>query len=176
MSDISGPMRKIIDRIYVGGDEGVEKAKERGFSRLCACKDGPDGHRAMLGYTTLAAPHDAEYLFASRGHVGAMNVVDNDDVSMISDEVVRKALRWVKKEWDAGRTIYFHCNHGHERGPVMAMMFMRTIGEMPYPFTVAKRIFHSLYERLDMRGSGMLYKARELWKELPGLYGGQEKA
>lgn len=169
---LQGPMRKIIDRIYVGGDEGVEKAKERGFSRLCACKDGPDGHRALLGYTELGAPKGPEYLFASRGHVGAMNVLDNDDPDMIANEMIFDALRWAKKEYDAGRTLYIHCNHGHERGPVTAMMFMRAIGELPHPFTVAKRVFHTLYERLDLRGAGMLFKARELWKELPGLFNG----
>jgi len=170
-------MQKIIDRIWAGGDEGVQKAKSRGFSHLACCKDGPDGHRAMLGYESLGAPKGPEYLFASRGHWAAMNVIDNDDVSMIDSDMVLTGLRWAKKEYDAGRTIFFHCNHGHERGPSTALMFLRAIGEMPYPFSVAKRIFHGLYDKFDVRGTGMLYKAHELWKELPGLFNGrQEKA
>jgi len=167
-------MEKVIDRIYSGGDEGVERAKARDMSRVCACKDGPDGHRAMLGYTTLGAPQGSEYLYASRGHWFAMNVVDNDDPDMIANDIIFATIRWAKKEYDAGRTLYFHCNHGHERGPVTAMMFMRAIGEMPYPFTVAKRMMKGLYSKLDMRASGMMYKARELWNELPHLLEGKK--
>lgn len=163
-------MEKIIDRIWVGSDLSVPKAKERGFTRLCACKDGTDGHRAMLGYTELAAPHGPEYLFAARGDWGAMNVIDNDDPTMIANEMIFDALRWAKKKYDSGKTILFHCNHGHERGPNMALMFLRAIGEMPYTFTGAKRVFHALYEPFDLRATGMLYKTRELWQTLPGLF------
>jgi hypothetical protein len=163
-------MEEIVKRIWVGGDKDVAKAKERGYSRLCACKDGPDGHRAMLGYTTLGAPKGPEYLFASKGNWGAMNVIDNDDPSMIANEMIFDALRWAKRQYDAGKTILFHCNHGHERGPTTALMFLRAIGEMPYTFTGAKKVFHSLYEPFNVRGTGMLYKARELWNELPRLF------
>lgn len=162
-------MEQIIKRIYAGSDDDVPEAKRRGYSRLGACKDGPDGHRAMLGYTTLGAPTGPEYLFATKGHWAAMNVIDNDDPSMIANEMIFDALRWAKKEYDAGRTILFHCNHGHERGPTMALMFLRMIGEMPYTFTGAKRVYHALYEPFDVRGTGMLNKARELWNMLPGL-------
>jgi hypothetical protein len=163
-------MEKIIDGIYVGSDKDVAEAKRRGYSRLCACKDGPDGHRAMLGYRELSAPRGPEYLFAERGHWGAMNVIDNDDPSMIADSMIFQALRFAKKERDAGKTILFHCNHGHERGPTMAFMFMRTIGEMPYSFTGAKRVFHVLYEPFDVQGKGLLVKAHELWGRLSQFF------
>lgn len=164
-------MEKIIDRVWVGSDKDVSKAKQRGFSRLCACKDGPDGHRAMLGYTTLGAPKGPEYLFASQGNWGAMNIVDNDDPDMIADKMIFEALRWAKKQYDAGNTILFHCNHGHGRGPSTALMFLRAIGELPHPFTVAKKVFKTLYEPIDLKNTGMLYKARELWQRLPKLFG-----
>jgi hypothetical protein len=165
-------MKKIIDGIYVGSDADVAEAKRRGFSRLCACKDGLDGHRAMLGYRELSAPQGPEYLFAEREHWAVMNVVDNDDPSMIADSMIFQALRFAKKERDEGRTLLFHCNHGHERGPTMALMFMRAIGEMPYTFSGAKRVFHSLYEPFDVRGKGMLVKAHELWATLPKFFKG----
>ena len=163
-------MENIIDGIYVGSDKDVSEAKRRGYSRLCACKDGPDGHRAMLGYRELAAPKGPEYLFAERGSWGAMNVVDNDDPSMIADSMIFDALRFAKKEHDLGKSILFHCNHGHERGPTMALMFMRAAGEMPYTFTGAKRVFHTLYKSFDVRGKGMLIKAHELWDTLPTFF------
>jgi hypothetical protein len=163
-------MENIIPKIYVGSDKDVAKAKERGYSRVCACKDGPDGHRAMLGYETLGAPRGPEYLFAVKPHWAAMNVVDNDDPSMISNKMIFAALRWAKKEYDAGKTILFHCNHGHERGPTTAFMFMRAIGEMPQGFLRAEKIFKTLYPPFDLKGKGMLVKARELWKELEHFF------
>lgn len=162
-------MEKIIDRIYVGSDDDVAKAKERDYTRLACCKDGPDGHRAMLGYTSLGAPKDDDYLFASRKHWGAMNCIDHEDVDFIPTEMIFKALKWVKKEYDSGRTILFHCNHGHSRGPTTALMFLRAIGEMPSGFNSSVKIYRKLYPTYDPQ-IGMWRKARMLWGELQTLF------
>lgn len=162
-------MEKIIDRIYVGSDKDVAKAEERGYSRLTCAKDGPDGHRAMLGYTTMGAPKDDDYLFASRKHWGAMNCIDTNDPDMIPQEMLFEGLQWAKKEYDAGRTILFHCNAGHSRGPTTALMFLRAIGEMPNGFTESLKIYRKLYPPYDPN-SGMKQKAHMLWKELPTLF------
>ncbi len=162
-------MEKIIDRIYVGGDQDVDKAKERDYSRLAACKDGIDGHRAMLGYDTMGAPKGDDYLFASKKHWGAMNCIDVKDVDMIPDKMIFAALKWAKKEYDAGRTILFHCNAGHSRGPTTCLMFMRAIGEFPQSYNRARRIFHDLYPPYDPE-IGMKQKAFMLWDELPNLF------
>lgn len=159
-------MEKIIDQIYVGSDKDVEKAEERGYSRLTCAKDGPDGHRAMLGYDTMGAPKGGDYLFASKGHWGAMNCIDVDDVDMLPTKMFVAGLDWAKKEYDAGRTILFHCNAGHSRGPTTCLMFLRAIGEMPSGFTSSVRIFRSLYPPYDP-GVGMKDKAHMLWEELP---------
>jgi hypothetical protein len=42
-------MEEVIPRLFVGGDKDVAEAKKRGYARLTAAKDGPDGHRAILG-------------------------------------------------------------------------------------------------------------------------------
>lgn len=162
-------MEKIIDRIYVGSDEDVVKAKERGYSRLTCAKDGPDGHRAMLGYETLGAPKGDDYLFASRGHWGAMNCIDHKDVEFIPTKMILAGLKWAKKEYDAGHTILFHCNHGHSRGPTTALMFLRAIGEMPHGFTESLKIYRTLYPPFDPQ-TGMKQKAHMLWKELATLF------
>jgi hypothetical protein len=163
-------IKKIIDRVYVGSDEGVTEAKKRGYSRICCCKDGPDGHRALLGYTTLGAPSGPEYLFASRGNVGAMNLIDNGDETMIADDMVFAALRFAKREWDAGRTLFFHCNHGFERGPTMAMMFLRAIGELPQTLIGAKRVYGTLYPDFSNKREGLILKLKSLWGALPNLF------
>ena len=163
-------IKKVLERVYVGNDEGVAEAKRRDYSRICACKDGLDGHRAMLGYKTMGAPQGPEYLFASRGHWGAMNIVDNGDESMISDEMIFAALRFAKKEWDAGRTLFFHCNHGFERGPTTAMMFLRAIGELPQTLIGAKRVFGQLYPDFSNKREGLVLKLKKLWPILPALF------
>lgn len=162
-------MEKIVDQIYVGSDKDVEKAKERDYSRLAACKDGPDGHRAMLGYDSMGAPKGDDYLFASKGHWGAMNCIDVKDADFIPDKMIFAALKWAKKEYDAGRTILFHCNAGHSRGPTTALMFMRAIGEMPSGYNSSVKIFRSLYPPYSPE-VGMKQKAFMLWEELPKLF------
>jgi hypothetical protein len=162
-------VEKIIDRIYVGSDKDVEKAKERDYTRLTCAKDGPDGHRAMLGYESLGAPKGDEYLFASKKHWGAMNCIDVKDMDMIPDKMIFQALKWAKKEYDAGRTILFHCNQGHSRGPTTCLMFLRAIGEMPNKFNQSVKIFRSLYSPYDPE-VGMKQKAYMLWDELPKLF------
>lgn len=163
-------IKKVLDRIYVGSDDGVAEAKRRGMSRVCCCKDGPDGHRALLGYTTLGAPHTSEYLFAQRGNVGAMNIIDNGDETMIADSMIFDALRFAKREYDAGRTLFFHCNHGFERGPTMAMMFLRAIGEINPTLIGAKRVFGQLYPDFSNKREGLILKLKKLWPVLPTLF------
>lgn len=162
-------MENIIDRIWVGSDKDVEKAKERGYSRLTCAKDGPDGHRALLGYDTMGAPKGENYLFASKGHWGAMNCIDVDDVDMLPTKMFIEGLTWAKKEYDAGRTILFHCNAGHSRGPTTALMFLRAIGEMPHGFTQSLKIYRKLYPPYDP-GVGMKDKAHMLWDDLTTLF------
>lgn len=164
-------IKKVYDRLFVGDDDGVPEAKRRGMSRLCACKDGPDGHRALLGYTTLGAPQNSEYLFAQRGHVAAMNIIDNGDEDMIDPKMVEDGLNFAKSEYDAGRTLFIHCNHGQERGPSMALMFMRAMGWLKAPTIIgAKRWFKSLYPDYNGKREGIEKVMEDLWNELPTLF------
>jgi hypothetical protein len=162
-------IKKILDRVYVGDDDGVPEAKRRGYTRICCCKDGPDGHRALLGYTTLGAPQNSEYLWAQRGHVGAMNLIDNGDETMIADEMIFTALRFAIREYRMGRTLFFHCNHGFERGPTMALMFLRAIGEISPTLIGAKRVFGQLYPDFTNKREGLVLKLKKLWTVLPTL-------
>ena len=83
--------------------------------------------------------------------------------------MILAGLKWAKKEYDAGRTILFHCNAGHSRGPTTAFMFLRAIGEMPHGFIESMKIFRKLYPEYSP-GIGMKQKAQELWRELPTLF------
>lgn len=164
-------IEEIIKRLYVGDKEGIPIAERRGYSILAACKDGSsDCHRAVLGYTTLGAPKDANYYFyrSDKKHM-ALNLIDVDDPDMIPHEAVDAGLKFIKERYDAGDTVFSHCIAGHTRGPTMMLMFLRTIGEMPDSFLTSEKKFRTLYSEYDP-GKGMRMHARERWKELPQFF------
>ena len=158
-------MKQVIPRLYVGSDADVPEAKKRGYARLTAAKDGPDGHREILGYTTMGAPKGKDYLFARDGDHAAMNLIDVDDPDFIPEKMILQGIEFAQEMWAQGKKILIHCNAGHSRGPTTAMMFMRSIGELPQPFNRAKKIFKALYGPFDP-GQGMLYTAHKMWNEI----------
>jgi len=162
-------MEQVISNLYVGGDKDVPEAKKRGYARLAATKDGIDSHRSMLGYTGRSAPKGDEYLYARRGDVMALNLIDVDDPEMIPWEMLEAGIKFVAEMLQAGKKILVHCNAGHSRGPTTAFMAMRAIGELPQPFNRARHIFKTLYEPFSP-GHGMETKAREHWLELENKY------
>jgi hypothetical protein len=158
-------MEQVIPKLYVGSDADVPEAKRRGYARLTAAKDGPDGHREILGYKTMGAPKGKDYLFARKGDHAAMNLIDVDDPQFIPEEMILKGIAFAQEMWKEGKTILIHCNAGHSRGPTTAMLFLRSIGELPQPFNRARKIYKALYPPFDP-GHGMEYIARKLWDEI----------
>ena len=162
---------EVIDRLYVGDKEAVPTAEKRGMSILAACKDGSiDCHRAVLGYTTLGAPKDRNYYSVQKDskHM-ALNLIDTDDVNFIPDTVINAGLEFLKERYAAGKKVFSHCVAGHSRGPTMAMMFMRTIGELPHGFQTSEKVFKTLYSPYSP-GRGMREYARERWAALPTFF------
>ena len=90
-------MENIIRGLYVGSDKDVPTAKARIYARLCACKDGEDSHRSMLGYTTMSAPEGKNYLTVRDGDVMALNLIDVDDPEMIPDKVLDEGLMFIRE-------------------------------------------------------------------------------
>jgi len=161
---------EVIKRLFVGGDEQYEKVKDKpGWSWLRAAKYGPGGHQQTLNYHTLAAPPGKDYLWVRRGNLFAMNLIDVDDPAFIPDELLRKGLEFINERMNAGDKVFVGCNSGHSRGPTMAFLYLRTIGELDQPFNRAKHIFKTIYPPFD-EGSGMEFHARRLWDELKGIY------
>jgi hypothetical protein len=161
-------MEETINRLYVGGDRDYEKLQGRaGWSFLRTCKEGPGGHRSLLGYTTLGAPKGANYLWIRRGNVMALNLLDLDDPAYISEEMVKKGLEFIDERLNAGDKVLVACNAGHSRGPSMALMYMRRIGELPDGFRNGYRIFKTLYPKYDP-GQGMLHFVKSHYNALKG--------
>jgi hypothetical protein len=164
-------LEQIIPRLWVGDEEAVPEANRRNYSILAACKDGSsDCHRAVLKYSSLAAPHDANYYFyrSDKKHL-ALNLIDSEDVNFIPDEAINAGLRFIKERYDAGDKVFVHCISGHSRSTTLALMFLRAIGEMPYTFKRAEHIFKTLYSHYDP-GKGMRDYARNHWEELPTFF------
>lgn len=155
-------MEEIIKRLYVGSDDDVATAKARGYARLACCKDGPAGHRTMLGYTALGAPKGKDYLFARKGDWMALNLVDSPEPTMIPDKVIDAGLEFIKEQMDRGNKILVHCNAGHSRGPSMAMLYLHSIGELSQGYNRALHIFKTLYPKYNP-GHGMEYHVRTRW-------------
>ena len=162
---------EVLDRLYVGDEEAVPEANRRGYSILAACKDGSsDCHRAVLGYTTLGAPKDKNYYFVQKDskHM-ALNLIDTEDAAFIPDTVVNAGLQFLKEEYTAGKKVFSHCIAGHSRGPTMAMMFMRVIGELPHGFATSEKVFRTLYPHYSPN-TGMRVYARARWSDLPTFF------
>lgn len=156
-------MEQIIDNLYVGSDEDVTAAKEKGFSRLACCKEGEDGHRHMLGYTEQGAPKGKDYLFARRGKWMALNLIDVDQYTMIPDEVIDAGLAFIAEQLDEGNKILVHCNAGMSRGPSMALMYLRKVGQYPnISFARGMHMFKALYPKYSP-GLGMEHHVRSRW-------------
>ena len=138
-------MEEIIKGLYLGDETGVPEAKRRGYSILSCCKDGPQSHRSLLRYTTHAAPKNSEYLFAKRGKIAALNLIDSDDPDMIPDAVIDAGLGFIKEQMDKGNKIFVHCNAGHSRSPSLVMLYLHSIGELSQGYQRAKYVFKTIY-------------------------------
>ena len=162
-------MEEIIRGLYLGDDDDVAKAKERGYARLCCCKDGIDSHRSMLGYTELGAPKGKDYLFARKADVLALNLIDSPDPEFIPDEVIDEGLKFIKEMQDKHRILLVHCNAGHSRSASIVLAYLHAVGEMPQGFVGAERMFRTIYKKYSP-GTGMRAHIRTRWRELPNFF------
>jgi hypothetical protein len=151
--------------LFVGSDSDDQDAAKRGYAILSACKDGPWGHRSALGYKERGAPKGNQYYYAVRGKRMVLNLIDLDDPNFIPEEAIFPALRFINKHLKAGDKVLVHCNAGRSRAPTIALLFLRTIGEMPSGFGTSEKVFRALYPEYDP-GVGMRTFARAHWGEL----------
>lgn len=164
-------MEEIYSRIYVGGDEDYLKVKgKEGWSWLRCAKYGPDGHRELLGYTSRRAPAGPNYLFFRKNdHLMALNLLDLSDPNMIQfDGCIKVGLDFIRERLEAGDKVLIACNSGHSRGPTTGLMFLRSIGDLPYHFVKSENIYKTLYPKYDP-GQGMRQIARAHWTELQDM-------
>ena len=159
---LDGPDGKPI--LFIGDDSDDVEAQKRGYAILVCAKDGPYGHRAALGYKERGAPKDDNYYHATRGKRMVLNLLDVDNPDFIPEQVIFPALKWINNHLKAGDKVLVHCNAGRSRGPTIAMLFLRTIGELPSGFVTSEKVFRALYPKYSP-GKGMRVFARTHWEE-----------
>lgn len=153
-------MIEVIDNLYVGGDKDYERIKDnKGWSIIRACKEGPGGHRQTLGYESLGAPKDKNYLSVRKGNRLVLNMLDLTKEYSIADsgKDIKKSLEFIDKMVDealdfiderikAGDKVLVSCNMGISRSPTTAFLYMKKAGEFPeYSYKWARQIFKTLY-------------------------------
>ena len=104
--------------MYIGNEDDVPKARERGYAIVSACKDGKTSHRGLLGYQTMGAPKSSpEYLVARRPKHLYLNLIDGDDPKYVPDPVIDAALGFITEHLDKGESVLVHCVEGISRSP-----------------------------------------------------------
>ena len=152
--------------VWVGGDTDYLKIKDNpDWKAARMCKFGPGSHQQTLGYTTRSAPKGKNYLSIETPTHLAVNILDLDDPNMIPFECIKIALDYIKRQLDAGKKVLVACNSGHSRGPTTGLMFLRSIGDLPYHFIKSENIYKVLDPMFDP-GQGMRQVAKDNWSNL----------
>lgn len=156
-------MEQIIHNIFVGDDKDYEAVKgDSEFRIVRCCKYGPGGHQDTLGYHTLAAPDGPDKYWVKARCRFALNLLDLDDHNFVPMDAILLALDYAKAQLLDGKKVLFACNAGHSRGPSTALMFLRSIGEMPSGFMQSEKIFRTLYPKYSP-AQGIRQAARDNW-------------
>ncbi len=158
---------EIINRLWIGDDADYDKLKDKpGWSYLRCCKEGPGGHRDVLGYTTRAAPKGKDYFYTlpTENHM-ALNLIDADDPNYIRDEVIHPALKFIQERLDAGDKVLVACNAGISRSPSIVLMYLRHINDLPMGSHHGIAQFKKLYPKYNPN-TGMLHYVRSSYSRL----------
>ena len=149
-------MKEVYKGLYVGSEDDVPKAEDRGYAILSCCKDGKHSHRGLLGYESMGAPKGPEYLFARRKDHLFLNLIDGDNPDYVPDKLVNEALAFITEQLDKGKSVLVHCVEGKSRGPSIALLWLGLNGKIS-----SLRLFRLLYPDYDPSPGIKLYtKAR----------------
>ena len=116
-------MIEVCPNLHVGSERDEQSIRGQvGWFFIHACKE--PYHRQALGYTGRgAATTHPEYLIARRNGRLILNLVDVDDPSYISPEIVDAALDAVRDNIQHSK-ILLHCNQGQSRSPSIALLYL----------------------------------------------------
>lgn len=167
---------EVADGLWVGSDKTLASMKciemeavEAGTSKWAVISAAKEPwHRAMVGYSEFKAPKDSpEYFYARRGNHLALNLIDlrkigADGNLYVPQEVIDRAMEFIREQLTAGNSVLVHCNQGRSRGPSLAFLYMwknsmaDVYGEpLPSGLDEAMTVFRKLYPAFQP-GAGLL--------------------
>lgn len=161
-------MISISNRLYVGSEKDyalhASGSSRRGWAVVHAAKE--PYHREFVGYSTAGAPKDSpEYLWAFRDLRLALNLIDVNDPSFISPDMINVAVVFARKRLEMGDAVLVHCNEGYSRGPTVGMLVMAP--ELSENFLEAAVQFNIKCWTWNPK-QGIYQFARDHWKHYHG--------
>ena len=116
-------MIEVCPNLHVGSEQDEQRIRgQAGWFFIHACKE--PYHRQALGYTgRAAAKTHPEYLIARRNGRLILNLVDVDDPTYISPEIIDATLEAIRGNIQHAK-ILLHCNQGQSRSPGIAFLYL----------------------------------------------------
>jgi predicted protein tyrosine phosphatase len=152
-------MIEIHARLFIGNAEDYELRvrTESDWWVVHACKE--PYHRQLLGYTGKGASKThPEYFFARREKRLFLNIVDVEDPSYISKQIVDATMGFIDEAMRSGERILVHCNQGESRSPSLGLLYLAARTQVISSKSLAdaetdfKRIYPSYNPKGGMRG------------------------
>lgn len=156
----------IPNSLYTGSQDDEAAIRHEAGWAVVHCAKEPY-HRAAVGYRGRSCDKShPEYLVARRGDRLALNLVDVDDPTYVSADVIRPALAFIHEQRQAGRKVLVHCNQGLSRGPTVAMMYLGSREMLPSLFDAALEQFKAAYYPRHSPAGGIIGFARANWSAI----------
>jgi hypothetical protein len=165
-------MREVTLNLFVGNDEDVAIAKEKGMRIIHACKTS---HKKELGYEGNLSNTDANYLIyhpkkSEKPEELFLNMVDMKRplMSKFTNPIMKAAFTFIDDHITKGE-ILVHCNQGVSRSPMIAMLWMASGGKFTTDtYTTAKQEFMEMYPEFNP-GAGIESYARKHYIDIVKL-------
>ena len=163
-------MIEIYPNLYVGNQDDYEnnvKYKPEWFI-VHACKE--PYHRQALDYKTRGAPKGhPEYFIARRGNRLILNLVDVDDPSYISKDIIDTALDFIHTSLINSHPVLVHCNQGMSRSAGIGLLYLLAFTDMFFEsnFQEAQAKFRTVYPPFNPAAGMRIFMQRH-WEGYRG--------
>ncbi len=164
-------MIEVYPNLYIGNQNDYETHVKYipGWFIVHACKE--PYHRQALGYRSRGAPKNhPEYFIAKRGNRLILNLVDVNDPSYISKEIIDAALNFINEALDNSHPVLVHCNQGMSRSAGIGLLYLAAFTNkyVEFSFQEAEMKFRSIYSPYNP-AAGMRIFIQRNWEEYRGI-------
>lgn len=164
-------MRKVYgvgmaNLMYCNAEE-YESMKERGLNiSALLCAKHPY-HKRIVGYEGNCRKDHPEYLYAVRGNVMALNMVDAECPMFFSDEMIHAGIYFVEDQLAHNRDVVVVCNQGESRSPSMCLLYLMKHGYFDKKLTHSNVFleFKAIAPNWNPR-NGILQYCIEFWNKV----------